>query len=434
MAWKRGVQNNQAGVIRKGHIKEFLTPSSKEQSISFKLRILHHDYLPEEIVEVLGQSSCAFANFSNFPEDVLQYVDNSTGILYIHAHEHAASVIALKNSSIVPDNVIALSEAHRINAKVCIGELQEWTIYLGESFSYDAREGAIGDTDIRHTHSLPPLLGDVLIDIRVRDNITPGEVGLVCNNVDKQLLRSLLSRKLQDNIVSLQDVFAVDVFDSTQSIMIRLACIISEVVPEQSIDGDTDENESSSSSTIAVAVEDNYRGRMGRQTRIAMNNCDQYNRLNFVSAAETESAVIQHESLPPQRARRNIVHVYTSDNEMFPVTKALLRPCIALTSVVQEGRGKYRVGSALSTSLASLANETDLQAEEEECRVSVDVEACTFDRVLLYLEHEARGEEFKFDPLLATELHAAATTLKLGGLISACEKVLGSFTERVRRY
>ena len=36
--------------------------------------------------------------------------------------------------------------------------------------------------------------------------------------------------------------------------------------------------------------------------------------------------------------------------------------------------------------------------------IDIDIDACTFDRVLLYLEHEARGEEFLFDPLLASDL------------------------------
>jgi hypothetical protein len=47
--------------------------------------------------------------------------------------------------------------------------------------------------------------------------------------------------------------------------------------------------------------------------------------------------------------------------------------------------------------------------------------------VLLYLEHEARGEVFKFDPLIAPELLAAAETLNILGLQEACQKVLGSF-------
>jgi hypothetical protein len=63
----------------------------------------------------------------------------------------------------------------------------------------------------------------------------------------------------------------------------------------------------------------------------------------------------------------------------------------------------------------------------------VDVDACTFDRVLLYLEHEARAEDFQFDPLIAPDLLRAAETLQVAGLEDVCRKMLGSFEERVRR-
>lgn len=98
----------------------------------------------------------------------------------------------------------------------------------------------------------------------------------------------------------------------------------------------------------------------------------------------------------------------------FFVKRRLLRPCIALTSVVQAGRGKYQGDSAVSTSEP----------------IQISVGACTFDRVLLYLEHEAREEEFKFDPLIAPELLAAAETLNVLGLQEICQKVLGSFKVR----
>jgi len=65
---------------------------------------------------------------------------------------------------------------------------------------------------------------------------------------------------------------------------------------------------------------------------------------------------------------------------------------------------------------------------------TIDVHSCTFDRVLLYLEHAARGERFQFDPLLAGELREAAVTLGVQGLLDLCDQVLGSFTERVRRH
>jgi cytochrome b involved in lipid metabolism len=106
----------------------------------------------------------------------------------------------------------------------------------------------------------------------------------------------------------------------------------------------------------------------------------------------------------------------TNDEEVFPVARRLLRPCIALTAVVQQGYGKYKVGS-----------------EEQRNSVRVDLDACTFDRVLLYLEHEARGEEFTFDPLLTNELLSAAELLGISGLRDLCLKKLGNFQDRVRK-
>ena len=61
------------------------------------------------------------------------------------------------------------------------------------------------------------------------------------------------------------------------------------------------------------------------------------------------------------------------------------------------------------------------------------MDCCTFDRVLLYLQHARRGEAFKFDPTLAPELLTASESLKIRGLEDCCRRVLGSFDERVRK-
>jgi hypothetical protein len=88
---------------------------------------------------------------------------------------------------------------------------------------------------------------------------------------------------------------------------------------------------------------------------------------------------------------------------------------------VQAGRGKYQTSVPPDSDVKSSSSSSSCDT------IRVDVEACTFDRVLLYLEHEARGEVFKFDPLIAPELLAAAEALKISGLEEACQKVLGSF-------
>lgn len=118
----------------------------------------------------------------------------------------------------------------------------------------------------------------------------------------------------------------------------------------------------------------------------------------------------------------NVVEIITSDDEVFPVKRRLLRPCISLTSIVQAGKGKYELSTDKHSPHGTSPNSA---------RVPVD--ACTFDRILLYLEHEARNETFKFDPLIANDLLVASQSLQISGLQQLCETILGSFQERVRK-
>jgi cytochrome b involved in lipid metabolism len=126
-----------------------------------------------------------------------------------------------------------------------------------------------------------------------------------------------------------------------------------------------------------------------------------------------------------------VVTVFTMDEEEFPVKRRLLRPCLALTSLVQAGRGKY--AQPAQSRCEDSSNSNNPETQDLVNRIVVPVDACTFDRVLLYLEHEIRGETFKFDPLIAADLLEAAISLKIQGLQDTCEKVLGSFAERVRK-
>ena len=142
------------------------------------------------------------------------------------------------------------------------------------------------------------------------------------------------------------------------------------------------------------------------------------------------------------------VHVTTSDGEVFPVHRTLLRSCIALTKAVR-----------------------DTQSAQPE--VAVDVDCATFDRVLLFLEAasrlqqrggsggaqgdggqaggtqagtqagteagtEAGGgessnllETFAFDMHTLPSLSLAAKALGCRLLRECCEKRLGAFEERI---
>jgi cytochrome b involved in lipid metabolism len=278
------------------------------------------------------------------------------------------------------------------------------TVYVGETFSFDNREGAIGATEVRTKHAKPSVLHSFLVEVRMKDHSHQHE-----HQIDKENLRRKISDYLQLCIISQEDVFAIDCVDDSSGKVVELGCIVSEMYTDQEDSG-------------VLPTDDTYRGMVGPLTRVYLNNLDRFSQLKFVASVEPDT--VQQEGMQCKRLMsREVVNIYTNDDEMFPVAKTLLRPCIALTSVVQEGRGKYRQINA-----GPEENDT-----ETECKAVIDVGACTFDRVLLYLEHEARGETFRFDPLLASELQAAASTLKLSGLTNICNKVLGSFSERVRR-
>ena len=112
-------------------------------------------------------------------------------------------------------------------------------------------------------------------------------------------------------------------------------------------------------------------------------------------------------------ALKNIVWIETNDEEEFPVKRKLLYPCIKLTSAVQAGHGVHSTATN---------------------RIKVDVDCNTFDKVLLYLEHEVRGETrpYQMDPIHTDALLSASKQVGCIGLQEECERRLGEFETRVR--
>lgn len=409
MAWKRGTQNNQAGVIRKGHIKEFLRPSSKDINVHGRLKILNLEDIVEFSNYVDGSAFVCSRN-NGLPDSFREFISSENSI-YLHAHEHPKSVLHALLNDKIPSGCIALNATQRLNNKVCTGENEEWTVYTGEEFTYDAREGVIGDTQIRSTGTFAPSLLEVLMEIRPRfiPNTSKDIIQIHATKVS-----GLLSCNLFGCIISLGELYTVT-YDDCQFV-----CRVVEVRPETDEQTNNDEDDDDDET---FEMEDHYRGIVEAHTVIYLKlDCSpEYCQLVDAPPLPTHSPQLW-----------SVVNILTSDEEVFPVKRRLLRPCLALTSVVQAGRGKYKGGETLCSAKADTDASTDELPYKAET-ISIDLDACTFDRVLLYLEHEARGEEFRFDPLIASELLVAAITLKLDGLHRCCERVLGSFQERVRR-
>ena len=101
----------------------------------------------------------------------------------------------------------------------------------------------------------------------------------------------------------------------------------------------------------------------------------------------------------------DIVNIFCNDEEMFPVRKKLLTPCIKLTSVVASGLGKYRVKNGQV--------QGDQSSNEGPVETKVDIDCLTFDRCLLYLESECRGkgEDHDFEAVYNEDMLDAAKKL-----------------------
>ena len=151
-------------------------------------------------------------------------------------------------------------------------------------------------------------------------------------------------------------------------------------------------------------------------------------------------------SKPRPPAAKNVVRVRCSDGEIFPVKRKLLRPCISLAAVVCRGLGKYRdegsgdgeggdVDRNDSDEVGELDEDLDDDLDDERFDCTVDEDCLCFDRVLLYLEAEARGEgeTHVYDLQYTSELFSASQRLGIAGLESLCRKHMGAFEARVRK-
>ncbi|KAH8072155.1 hypothetical protein JL720_11196 [Aureococcus anophagefferens] len=370
MAWRRGTQNQQAGAIRKGHIKEFLVPSSAKLAAADESGPL--DVVAAEML--LGadclDSACAYVSpdVSRLPAAFRAALERD-GDFHVHAHEHPAVVQRVAVRGGVPPGAIALSEVQRLNNRVCVHDDPTWTLYRGKHETLDAREAAMGATAV--ARAVPDLdAAAIIFEVRLRFD-RPGAAA-----ADHGVLRRALTAHC---------------FGSSRA---SSRCAAKRDDDDGGDDGD------------GGGDEDDYRGRFATATAV-------YAVADGNAPASTRVEILRPAAVPPARNPTDYVDVVCAeDDEVFPVRRALLRPCLALTRAAQAGRGKY---DAVQDS------------------VSVPLDCCTFDRVLLYLQHERRREPFAFDPTLAPELLRAAEALKIRGLEDAANKVLGSFDERVRK-
>ena len=159
MAWRRGTQNQQAGAIRKGHVKEFLVPSSKKLASEDEQCAL-------KVVDAPTQSACAYARYRDLPPAFRAAVD-AHGCVHVHFHEHPAHVQRLVIDDSTPEGCISLNDVQRLNNRVCVHDAPSMTLYRGRHEALDAREAAIGATDV--VVKPDSELAAVVFEVRRRD-------------------------------------------------------------------------------------------------------------------------------------------------------------------------------------------------------------------------------------------------------------------------
>lgn len=305
----------------------------------------------------------------------------------------------------------------------------------GDSYAYDAREGAIGDTIIRHSSKPPPHLRSVVVSIRPRHS-EPRRSDSAVNTHATEPLRNDNSRSssncsartavcaravtkqfsalLHGCIVSSEDIYTAQI--GTLEIVGR----ITDLAPDIALNADAEGSEEGSannsvdcqgcgSGSEEYEVVETYRGIVGADTEFYVNL------ENSLIPWDLKNVPL----IPSIAPHKDLVDVYTKDDEHFPVLRRLLRPCLSLTYAVQQGRGIYgktlqnrelsgvasssgntmpydAVSSELENTLSGAessrshapTNNGICNGDSGTVKVLVDVCACTFDKVLLYLEHE----------------------------------------------
>lgn len=182
-----------------------------------------------------------------------------------------------------------------------------------------------------------PVLADLTLECQLlqpRDVSSPLEV-------DAAKVASAVGKAFFAQLVSTNELFIIDHHD--EKLVLR--------VTELNLVHDDDEYSSSG------LVPYSFRGLVQPCTRIYVTLSTSF----YAHRGVIDGLRLLNTSTRPAQPPRNCIRVLTSDGEEFPVARQLLRCCISLTKAVR-----------------------DLQAEEPS--VSVNVDCCTFDRVLLFLE------------------------------------------------
>jgi cytochrome b involved in lipid metabolism len=207
--------------------------------------------------------------------------------------------------------------------------------------------------------------------------------------IDARALSQTLQKMHFERVLSVGELTVVPVPDSSdaQELVVRVLSV------ELDDDGDDDDGDNGEADALHV-----YRGRVNGRTSFFLRLTEQFGGVELTNA-----------NVKPTRAPKSCVRLLSADNEEFLIAKATLRPCIALTAVVRD-------------------TSSDL------LDAHVDVDACTLDRAILFMQMFARRCQDEFDVPLncIADLLAAAEKLQFSLLEDWCRTRLGDARKRIQ--
>jgi len=339
------------------------------------------------------------------------------------------------------ENTIYLSQAHCFNHKIC-----EDTTY---SITCCSRPPPIpipatptpnNSTSCRNYDNLSA----VQIEVFLRYNLEDQQKQTFAS---KEISSKLMNQTLF-TVLTVNECLVVPVSIQGQDLVCRVSrvCTIQNSQdPILATAAAEEEEEESIISSAEASLDEPFRGRVNVQTDF------------FIEASNPDAVhITDGKRIPEGTLPADVIHVTTSDDEWFPVRRILLAPCLHLTKYVQAGRGKYKnqnqggqdqdmgqdisqdqeqeqSGVNKSKSLPSSEKSPDAPSTGIHCRV--DIDCCTFDRVLLFVMSQLYPHEYKFalDLSETNSLSHAAEQLGLLSLQDLCQSQLSSFASRVRK-
>ncbi len=314
-------------------------------------------------------------------EDGMQQETANTIDLYVRTHAQVVVSCKLDFSGQVPAGSIVLNQAQRLNCEVTVGpEKFPWAAYSP-------------------MHPNPEL---AWFSVEVRPRFYYGN-DLVVNRDE---LRKIVAKSLWGLKISLHERFIIKLQE--RHFLIRVTAMDSFEDLDEEEDcgggggGDSDQSASAAylSKKRGLVVQDIDRGIVAARTKVFLEQ-----------ATWAKGAVFDMRGGPepsrPTKKQTNMIDIYCNDQEWFPVKKRLLQPCLVLAKHV-------------------------LSESSERESVNVDLDCCSFDKVLRYLEAEALEEDFDFELHETDQLLHAAKTLKLVGLQRLCEKAVGEYRSSIR--